>query len=163
MEKTMRRFKQQLSPQESVHILSTSTAGVLALCGDDGYPYGVPLSHAYHDGRLYFHSALKGHKLDLIAENTNASFTVIAQDEIHPETYTTYFRSVIAFGKVRIIEDEEEKRRTLEILGRRCNPDDPESLAAEIERGIARCVMLEMTIDRMTGKQAIELVRRGHD
>lgn len=155
----MRRFKQQLPREESVRILSVSTAGVLSLCGDDLRPYGVPLSHVYHDGKLYFHSALNGHKLDLIACNANASFTVIDRDEIHPETYTTYFRSVIAFGKVRVIRDEAEKRRTLELLGRRCNPNDAEGLAAEIKSGIARCVMLEMEIEQLTGKEAIELVR----
>lgn len=154
----MRRFKQLLSEEENIEILRSTTSGVLALCGEDMHPYGVPLSHAYENGRLYFHSALKGHKIDLLVENDNACFTVIAQDEIHPEKYTTYFRSVIVFGKVRIIEDHAEKMRTLEILGRRCNPNDVEGLATEIAQGFSRCLMLEMSIDRITGKQAIELV-----
>lgn len=158
MERKMRRFKQQLTEAESVEIMKSSTSGVLALCGNDGQPYGVPLSHVYHDGKLYFHSALTGHKVNLIAENANASFTVIAQDEIHPERYTTYFHSAIAFGKVRVIEDDAEKLRILEILGRRCNPHDAESLAKEIKGGLSRCLAIEMTIDRITGKQSIELV-----
>lgn len=158
MERKMRRFKQQLSEAESIDILTSTTSGVLALCGEDDQPYGVPLSHVYYDGKLYFHSALKGHKIDLIAQNAKASFTVIAQDEIHPETYTTYFRSVIAFGKLRIVSDEKEKLRILEILGRRCNPDDEESLAKEIESGLSRCLALEMSIERLTSKQSIELV-----
>lgn len=160
MDRNMRRFKQQLSEEECVDILCKTTSGVLALCGDDMTPYGVPLSHVYNAGKLYFHSALKGYKLELIGQNGNVSFTVIAQDEIHPEKYTTYFRSVIASGKVRIIEDDKEKMRTLEILGRRCNPDDAEGLQQEISRGFSHCLMIEMTIDRMTGKQAIELVNR---
>lgn len=158
MGKKMRRFKQLLSEDESIAILQSTTSGVLALCGEDMQPYGVPLSHVYDNGKLYFHSALSGHKLELLNQNANASFTVIAQDELHPEKYTTYFRSVIAFGSVRIIEDDAEKLRTLEILGRRCNPNDAEGLNNEISRGISRCLMLEMTIDRITGKQAIELV-----
>lgn len=158
MEKNMRRFKQLLTDQESIEILRESTAGVLALCGNNMEPYGVPMSHVYLDGKLYFHSALIGHKLDLLAQNPKASFTVIAQDEIHPETYTTYFRSVIVFGEVRVIEDEHEKRRTLEILGRRCNPYDEKGLEKEIEKGFKRCKMLEMSIERLTGKQSIELV-----
>ncbi len=160
MERKMRRFKQQLTEAESVEILKASTSGVLALCGNDGQPYGVPLSHVYHEGKLYFHSALMGHKVDLIAENSNASFTVIAQDEIHPERYTTYFRSVIAFGMVRIVEDEDEIFRILEILGRRCNPDDAEGLAKELKSGLARCLAIEMTINRLTGKESIELVNK---
>ncbi len=157
MERKMRRFKQQLTNEQSIEILSNTTSGVLALCDSDMQPYGVPLSHVYADGKIYFHSALKGHKVDVLKFNNKASFTVISQDEIHPEKYTTYFRSVIVFGSIRIIEDEAEKRRTLEILGRRCNPDDAEGLEKEIASGLSRCLMLEMSIDRLTGKQSIEL------
>lgn len=160
MERKMRRFKQLLADEASVDMLRSATAGVLSLCGDDGHPYGVPLSHVYSDGKLYFHSALNGHKLDLIRQNVNASFTVIAQDEIHPERYTTYFSSVIAFGKIRIIDGQDDKKRVLEILGRRCNADDPVGLSDEIKSGFARCVALEMSIERLTGKQAIELVNK---
>ena len=156
----MRRFKQQLTETETLDILRRSTSGVLSLCGDDGMPYGVPLSHVYDAGKLYFHSAVTGHKVDIIRQNRNASFTVIAKDEIHPERYTTYFQSAIAFGKVRIIEDEHRKREILEILGRRCNPTDPEGLSKEIETGINRCLVLEMKIEKLTGKQAIELVNQ---
>ncbi len=154
----MRRFKQQLTEKENIDILRNTTAGVLSLCGDDDMPYGVPLSHVYHNGKLYFHSALVGHKVDLIRQNQNACFTVIAKDEIHPEKFTTYFQSIIAIGKIRIIEREEEKQRILEILGRRCNPNDAEALAKELKSGLSRCLALEMTIKHLAGKQAIELV-----
>ena len=156
----MRRFKQQLTESENVDLLTKTTSGVLALCGEDMQPYGVPLSHVYDSGNLYFHSALNGHKLDLIEANPKACFTVIAQDEIHPETYTTYYRSAIAFGSVRIIEDTNEKLRALELLGRRCNPDDAEGLQKEIKSGFSRCRILVMAIDHLTGKQSIELVKR---
>ncbi len=156
----MRRFKQQLSEEQSIEILRNTTAGVLSLCGADGRPYGVPLSHVYHDGKLYFHSALVGHKVDLIRQNENASFTVIAKDEIHPERFTTYFQSVIAQGEIRIVENEEEKLLILEILGRRCNPNDVEALEKELKSGASRCHALEMTIESLTGKQAIELVQK---
>ncbi|MDE6340073.1 MAG: pyridoxamine 5'-phosphate oxidase family protein [Muribaculaceae bacterium] len=160
MKKMMRRFKQQLSNEENIEILCSSTSGVLSLCGEDMKPYGIPLSHVYDNGKLYFHSALNGHKLDLITQNENVSFTVIAKDEIHPEKYTTYFRSVIAFGKIRIIMEESEKIRILEILGHKCNPYDIEGLTLEIKNGIDRCVALEMSIENITGKQAIELMRQ---
>ncbi len=159
----MRRFKQQLSEEQSIEILRNTTAGVLSLCGADGRPYGVPLSHVYHNGKLYFHSALVGHKVDLIRQNENASFTVIAKDEIHPERFTTYFKSVIAIGKIRIEEDKEEKLRILTILGRRCNPNNEEALSKELKSGISRCLALEMTIQSLTGKQAIELVQKSKE
>lgn len=160
MEKKMRRFKQQLSESDTIELLRGTTSGVLALCGADMQPYGVPLSHVYDNGKLYFHSALDGHKLDLIEENSSVCFTVIAQDEIHPETYTTYYRSAIAFGKISIIDDREEKRRALKLLGQRCNPTDAMGLQKEIANGFHRCKMLVMGIERLTGKQSIELVKR---
>lgn len=156
----MRRFKQQLTDDQSIDILRSTTSGVVSLCGEDKQPYGVPLSHVYSSGKLYFHSALNGHKVDLIGQNARACFTVIAQDEIHPETYTTYFRSVIAFGTIRVIVDDAEKMRAIELLGRRCTPNDDEGLAKEIASGFKRCLMLEMSIDRLSGKQSIELVKR---
>ncbi len=155
----MRRCRQQLSARESVEILEGTTAGVLALCGNDMCPYGVPMSHVYSERKLYFHCAVSGHKLDILGQNPMASFTVIGRDEIHPEKFTTYYRSVVAFGKIRIVGEEREKRRLLEMIGRRCNPDDAEALSREIEGGIKRCNVLEMDIERLTGKQAIELVK----
>lgn len=157
MERSMRRFKQQLSREDCFEILRRNTSGVLALCGSDMMPYAVPLSHAVDSDRLIFHCAKAGHKLDLMRENANASFCVIDQDEVHPERFTTYFRSVIVFGRIHIIEDEDERFEAAKIIGRRCNPDELE-LQSELSKGFSRVVMLEMPIDQITGKQAIELV-----
>ena len=59
----MRRKRQQLSNEESIEILQKATAGTLALLGDENYPYAVPISYVYHEGKLYFHSALAGHRV----------------------------------------------------------------------------------------------------
>ena len=126
--RAMRRKRQQLSEEESIEILRKATAGTLALLGDGGYPYAVPISYVYANGKLYFHSALSGHKVDAIRNCDKASFCVIAQDEIQPKKYTTYYRSVIAFGRIYIIEDENEKLATARLLGNRYNPNDEESL-----------------------------------
>ena len=93
----MRRKRQQLA-EEEIAILEKATTGTLALLGDNDYPYAVPISYVYHDGKLYFHSALTGHKVDAIRKCDKASFCVIEKDDVQPEKYTTFFRSVIAFG-----------------------------------------------------------------
>ena len=62
----MRRKRQELAPERCIEILQNGTAGVLSVMGDDGYPYGVPLSYAYKDGKIYFHSAVEGHKIDAL-------------------------------------------------------------------------------------------------
>lgn len=155
----MRRKRQQLSQEESIGILRRATAGALALLGDDDYPYAVPISYVYADGKIYFHSALTGHKVDAIRRHGKASFCVIDKDEVHGEEYTTYFRSVIAFGRIRIIDDADEKLRTARMLGNRYNPDDEESLQKEIAKSLVHMSMICLDIEHLTGKEAIELVR----
>ena len=158
--RAMRRKRQQLSEEKSIGILQKSTAGTLALLGDNGYPYAVPISYVYADGKLYFHSALSGHKIDAIRNCDKASFCVINKDDVHPEKYTTFFRSVIAFGRIHIIEDEQEKLETARLLGDRYNPNQEEALQKEIEKGLSRMVMIRFDIEHLTGKEAIELVNQ---
>ena len=156
----MRRFRQQLSDDESVGILKKATSGTLALLGDNGYPYAVPISYVYAEGKLYFHSALSGHKVDAIRNSDKASFCVIEQDNIHPKEYTTYFRSVIAFGRIHIVEDDAEKLSAARLLSERYNPGDEEGFQKELEKGFARMLAIRFDIEHLTGKEAIELVRK---
>jgi len=156
----MRRKRQQLSEEESICILQKATAGTLALLGDNDYPYAVPISYVYHEGKLYFHSALAGHKVDAIRKCDRASFCVIEQDDVQPKKYTTFFRSVIAFGRIHIIENEQEKLEIARMLGNRYNPNDEESLQKEIESGFSRMLMIRFDIKHLTGKEAIELVKQ---
>lgn len=155
----MRRKRQQLTESESISILENATSGTLALLGDGGYPYAVPISFVYHDGKLFFHSALSGHKVDAISHCHKASFCVIDQDEVHGEQYTTYFRSVIAFGHIHIIEDEKERLAAARLLGNRYNPNQDEALQKEIDKGLHRMLVLCLEIEHLTGKKAIELTR----
>lgn len=159
MFREMRRNNQGLSPEESIAALKRGTSGVLAVSGDDDYPYAVPLSYVYTDSRIYFHCAKSGHKLDGIARNPKVSFCVIDQDNVAPLEYTTYFRSVIVFGKARILEDEAEQRRALEILALRYSPDDAQGRLREIDKLIERTCLVELVIEHMTGKEAKELVQ----
>ena len=154
----MRRKRQQLSDEESIGILQRATSGTLALLGDNGYPYAVPISYVYSEGKIYFHSALSGHKVDAIRNCDKASFCVIDQDNVQPERYTTFFRSVIAFGIIHIVEDEMEKLTTARLLGNKYNPNQEEALQKEIESGFSRMLAIRFDIEHLTGKEAIELI-----
>ena len=155
----MRRSRQQLSNEESIAILQKATSGTLALLGEGDYPYAVPISYVYDDGKLYFHSALTGHKVDAIRKCDKASFCVIERDDVQPERYTTFYRSVIAFGRIHIVENEEEKLSFARMLGNRYNPNDEERLQKELEKGFSRMLMICFDIEHLTGKEAIELAR----
>lgn len=160
MFRDMRRKKQALSPEDCAAVLSRGTSGVLAVLGDGGYPYAVPLSYGWEDGKLYFHCAKEGHKLDAIRAEPKVSFCVIDQDEVVPLEYTTYFRSVIVFGTIHVIEDEAEKRTRIEQLAKRYTPEDSaEHRQAMIEDYWNSLCLLELTIKSMTGKEAIEIVK----
>ena len=159
MFREMRRKKQMLSQEECVEILKNATSGVLALWGDEGYPYAVPISYVYDGELIIFHSAKSGHKLDAILRNPKASFCVIAKDDIVPEEYTSYFRSVIVFGTIRILEDEQEKLKKKKKLALKYAPEDTaENRRKAVEREWAPLCMLEMTPEHISGKEAKELV-----
>lgn len=163
MFRKMRRLKQKLSPEDCRAVLGRGTSGVLALSGDGGYPYAVPISYVYDpaEGKLYFHSAKSGHKVDAIRRDARASFCVIDQDHVVPEEYTTYFRSVIVFGTLRILEEDGEKRAAIEKLALKYAPgDSAQNRAQAIDREWAPLCMLEMTVEHLSGKEAIELVRQ---
>ena len=161
MFKEMRRHKQLLSAEETAAVLNRGTSGVLALSGEDGYPYAVPLSYVFDGEKLYFHSAKAGHKLEALRRCPKASFCVIGQDQVVPEEYTSYYRSVIAFGTVRILEDDDEIRRAIEALSVKYAPEDtPAGRDRVIDRAWDRLCILELTVDHMSGKQALELVKQ---
>lgn len=157
MFREMRRKKQLLTKEETIAILEKGTSGVLALLGDEDYPYAVPISYCYCDNKLYFHGAKTGHKIDAIRKCEKASFCVIDQDQVVPDEYTTYFRSAIAFGKIHVIEDEQEKRAAITKLAEKYTPDNKEGREREIDREYRILCMIELDIEHLTGKEAIEL------
>lgn len=161
MFREMRRSRQALSLEESVAVLERGSSGVLALAGDEGYPYAVPISYVFDGEKLYFHCAKSGHKLDAIRRCPKASFCVIDQDLVVPEKYTSYYRSVIVFGQIRVLSDEGEMRVAIEKLAAKYVPEDSASQrAAAIEKDWAPLCMLELSPEHISGKEAIELVRQ---
>ena len=162
MFRNMRRSGQMLSDAESRKILTEATHGVLGLCGDDGYPYTVPVSHVYCGGKIYFHCAKEGHKIDAIRNKEKVSFCVVAQDEVMAKERTTAYISVIAFGKARIVEDEPGLRRIAAMVGEKFSGDYPEECQQEIDEVIAanRMSCVEITVEHLTGKCGRQVLLR---
>ena len=159
MERKMRRLKQLLDEQATKEILNNATNGVLSLVDTDGEPYGVPISYAYDgSGCIYFHSAVKGYKIECIEADSRCSFCVVAQDLIMPDEFTTYFRSVIVKGTIHAVIARDEMMKGLLLLCKKYSPDINPN--AEISKCINHVSVLRLDIDSMTGKEAIELVRK---
>lgn len=160
MFRNLRRIKQLLPEEEVRGILEKNTNGVLAVTGDEGYPYAVPVSYVYQDGKIYIHSAKAGHKIDAIQKDSKVSFTVIDEDKISPEEFTTYFRSVIAFGRAYVVEEEEERQKAFWGLIEKYSREVPEEKKKEeIDTAGGRALIIGVEIEHITGKEAIELVR----
>ena len=159
MFREMRRKRQALTQAQCQAILEQGSCGVLALSGDNGYPYAVPLSYLYHQGKLYFHCAKSGHKLDALRREPKASFCVVAQDQVAPLEYTTLYRSVIVFGRLRELEDDKEKRAAIEALALKYAPQDtPAHREEAIQRDWGPLCVLELTPEHVSGKQGKDLV-----
>lgn len=158
----MRRIRQLLGEEAARDILNSATNGVLSLVDAAGMPYGVPVSYAYDGGgSVYFHSAVQGRKMECVGKGGPASFCVVGQDCIVPEEFTTYFRSVIASGRIHIVTDRDEMMKGLRLLCDKYSPGiDPE---AEISKCIGHVAVLRLDIECMTGKESIELVRKRKD
>ena len=151
MFRPMRRFKQQISRKECVRILREEKRGVLSMTGGNGYPYGVPMSHVYQNGRLYFHSAPAGHKVDAVRACEKASFCVIASDEVTSEKLTTLYTSVIVFGRIAIVEDMERIVDITTRLSLKFTQDEA-YIREEIEKYARATLLLELTPEHICGK-----------
>lgn len=147
----MRRFKQQISREECIRLLKKQPRGVLSVIGDDGYPYGIPLDHWYSDNKLYFHCAKVGHKLDAIAACDKVSYCVMDEGYRRDGEWSLNINSVVVFGRMRIVENEEKKLEICTNLVRKFT-DDEEYLRKELSNAFSRVNCLELTIEHMTGK-----------
>ena len=153
MFRPMRRLKQQITDAECKEILKNEKRGVLSLLGDDGYPYGLPLSHFYceEDNKIYFHSAKEGHKIDAIKNYDKASFCVYDSGYRKEGEWALNINSVIVFGRIRLVTDPELTRKICTKLVQKFI-DDQEYLEKELANALPRVQCLEIEIEHMTGK-----------
>ena len=153
MFREMLRKKQQITNEECIKILKEEPRGVLSVIGDDGYPYGMPINHYYceEDGKLYFHSGMKGHKIDAITRCDKASYCVYDSGYRREGEWALNIRSVIVFGRIEIIEDREK----VYMIARRLSckfTDDEEYIEKEIKHAGPRTLMFALVPEHMTGK-----------
>lgn len=151
MFRKMRRFKQQISEEECIRILKEQPRGVLSMIGDDGYPYGIPLDHWYSGNKLYFHGAKVGHKMDAITAFDKVSYCVMDESFRRDGEWALNIKSVVVFGRIRVVENEAKKREICTNLVRKFT-DDEEYLQKELTNAFPRVNCLELTIEHMTGK-----------
>ncbi len=156
MFRKMRRIKQQISDEECIRVLKEQPRGVLSMLGDDGYPYGIPLDHLYmEDGHIYFHGAKEGHKIDAISGCDKVSYCVYDQGYRKEGEWALNINSVVVFGRIRIVEDEEKKKEICIKLLKKFS-DDEAYIEHEMKNAFPRVNCLELIPEHMTGKLVCE-------
>ena len=157
MFRAVARVKQKLETQECIGILKREKRGVLSVLGDDGYPYGMPMNHYYceEDGKLYFHSGKKGHKIDAMQGCRKASFCVYGEGEPVEGSWALRFRSVVVFGRIEFVEDTEKIFEITRRLSHKFTEDDA-YIEEEILRSGPGTLMFALVPEHITGKTVTE-------
>jgi nitroimidazol reductase NimA-like FMN-containing flavoprotein (pyridoxamine 5'-phosphate oxidase superfamily) len=156
MFRELRRKDKLLSNDDAWEILERNSFGVLAVSGDEGYPYAVPLNYVWVNGSIFIHCAKVGHKIDAIKINEKVSFSVVDGEEVSPEKFKTYYKSVIAFGKARLLSDDpaltDTKQAALEAIVVKFSPDYIEKGNVEIKAAWNRVEVIEIKVEYLSAK-----------
>ena len=151
--------KQWITDRAKVEaILHECPVGSLATVGPNGAPYVVTVNYVYHDGKIYFHGALKGTKMDNIAREPRVCFEAHVVDCISRASraikFSTRYRSVIVRGRARQLTDPAAKMEALMALTARYAEGHP--FEPPTEQEIAATAVVEIEIDEMTGKRNVD-------
>jgi len=151
----MRRKDRAMSEAEAISILETAQVGTLATVSEENIPYLVPMSFVYTQGAIYLHCAVEGKKLDNIRGNNNICFNVVEAVELLPAAFSTKYKSVNVFGKIAVVEAQEEKRQSLIAIVKKYSPDFYEAGLQYIDNAIEKIKVLKIEVSRITGKAKI--------
>ncbi|MCF0123157.1 MAG: pyridoxamine 5'-phosphate oxidase family protein [Ruminiclostridium sp.] len=152
MERKMHKSKRQLPDAEAKALFEKGHHGILAVNGDDGYPYAVPVNYIYLNEKIYIHSATVGYKMDAINRDNRVCFSAILSAEILPLEVTAAFESVIATGKITLVSDEAERRLAMETFVNRFCVDAIPNGMEFLEKTLAHTNVLRIDVEQFTGK-----------
>ena len=157
MFRPIRRKNKEISIDEAKALLAGERRGILAVNGDDGYPYAIPINFYYDEqaNRIYFHGALVGHKAEAIQKDSKVCFTVYGNESIRDAEWAPYVQSAVAFGRCVRIEDRELVIERVRRLAQKYYPNDA-LIEEEIEQSGKAVQIYEITIEHLSGKEIQE-------
>ena len=158
MFRPMRRANRAIPDEAAKLLLKQSRRGVLAVNGDDGYPYAIPVNYFYEEtaGKIYFHGAKAGQKVDALKKSDKVCFTVYGNEHTVPgEEWAPYVQSTVVFGRCHLIADAAITEARVRELAWKYYPG-PEEVEAEIAKALQGVQLYEITIEHLTGKQIQE-------
>ena len=151
MYKEIRRQDRKITDKEALDILKKGEYGILSMCTPENQGYGIPLSYALDNSKIYFHCAVEGSKLGYLRGKNRVSFCVVGKTEVLPSKFRTLYESVIAFGTIKEVIGN-EKRDALMILLKKYSKDFIDEGKEYIEKSFDRVKMLALLIESITGK-----------
>lgn len=157
MFRPMRRANRAISEEAAKQLLQQSRRGVLAVNGDDGYPFAIPVNYFYdpEQGKIYFHGAKTGHKVDALKKSDKVCFTVYGNEHFEPDDWAPYMQSTVVFGRCRLVEDAAQTEARVRELAAKYYPNQ-EEIDTEVEKSIRGVQLYEITVEHLTGKQIQE-------
>ncbi len=149
--KPVRRIDREIATHEATELFERCEYGTLSTVGNDGQPYGIPLSYAISGNNIYFHCALTGHKLENIEFNPKVSFSVVGNTKVLPEKFATEYESAVAFGTASEIHGQ-ERIDALMLLVEKYSPDFIKEGRKYIEQQDNATRVFKIEISHMSGK-----------
>jgi nitroimidazol reductase NimA-like FMN-containing flavoprotein (pyridoxamine 5'-phosphate oxidase superfamily) len=157
MFRAMRRKKNEISIDSAKELLRSSRRGVLAVNGDEGYPYAMPINFWYDEenNRIIFHGAKSGHKSDSLKKNDKVCFTVFGNETIREEDWAPYLQSAIIFGKCHFIENKDDIIGILKKFALKYYPNE-DMVNKEISVSGKGVQIFAIEIEHLSGKEVQE-------
>lgn len=151
----MGKPSRRMPREDAVNLLKEGTYGVLSVATKEGIPYGVPINYFYvpEENAIYFHSLIRGRKLDFLKENNQVSFVVVANEKIMPERFVTHYDSVMLTGRASFLTDDGEKVKRLVQLCQALAPEATERRNAVIQKQLSAVAIVKIEIEEITGKR----------
>lgn len=157
MFRPLRKKKNEIGTDAVKNLLHSSRRGVLAVNGDEGYPYAIPINYFYDEqnNKILFHGAKAGHKVDSLKKSDKVCFTVFGNETIRDEQWAPYLQSVVVFGKCRLVESREDTLSMVKTFALKYYPNE-DTVNEEIALSGMSVQMFEIEIEHMSGKEVQE-------
>ena len=157
MFRPIRKKKNEIDIDAAQELLLTSRRGVLAVNGDEGYPYAIPINYVYDmdTQKIYFHGARAGHKVDALRACDKVCFTVYGHETIREESWAPFMQSVVAFGRCHLVETGPRAAALLKQLALKYYPTE-QLVDEEIARAGKAVQVFEIEIEHLSGKEIQE-------
>ena len=157
MFRPMRRKQKEIAISEAKKLLMTERRGVLAVNGDDGYPYAIPVNYIYDkkEEKIYFHGAKAGHKVDALKKNDKVCFTVYGNERVEEGDWAPYLQSTVVFGRCHLIENAAVTEEKVRAVAGKYYPNE-EEIEVEMQKSGKAVQLYEITIEHISGKQIQE-------